>query len=122
MLDWFQRVFPDAVLVANHLDCKSGLRRLHLWNRRFVWPFGSPPRVIGVVREPFEMLVSLYEFWQRCPNHPDPSCEIVCASRNYDFKAFLKLATDGQQVPRYEDFFALRRSCPFCAHERFTGF
>ncbi len=110
MLEWFQRVFPDALVLDQrnyHLDLRAGLRRLHLWNRQRMNPFHHKPRVIGVVREPFEMLVSLYEFWQRCPNHPDPSCEIVNASRNYNFKAFLKLATDGHQVPRYEDFFAL---------------
>jgi len=62
-------------------------------------------RIIGVIREPFEMLVSLYEFWRRHPFPVEPPQPLIRAARTDTFRAFAALAVDGRQLPDYRQFF-----------------
>lgn len=62
-------------------------------------------RIIGVVREPFEMLVSLFEYW-RTFAFPEPPAEpLILRARAGNFREFLRLAVVGGGLPNYETFF-----------------
>jgi len=66
----------------------------------------SSIRIIGVMREPFEMLVSLYEYWQRCDWYPEPLSSFICAARREkDFQKFLYFAIKKTGIEKYEGFF-----------------
>jgi hypothetical protein len=62
-------------------------------------------KIIGVVREPFEMLVSLYEYWRRCEFAAEPSIRLVAAARTGGFREFLQLAVRDRQLPDYRSYF-----------------
>lgn len=127
MFQWFTTAFPDAM----HLDPErphmtvrrslqhmgavatgnpaDGLRLLNPadWIRsRKQRPAAnhSRLRIIGVIREPFEMLVSLYEFWRKTP----PAMEVapfIETARSGTFRDFLWMAVVQKEVPKYEEFF-----------------
>ncbi|MFM9194165.1 MAG: hypothetical protein ACKOWG_00175 [Planctomycetia bacterium] len=113
---WFRTVFPDARLLVpdnHHLPVRAGLElidRLPLAPRRWL-PWRSPPRtggsalVIGVLREPFEMLVSLFEFWRGYPFDPEPEAAFIRCARFGSFPEFVRLAVVDGQLPTYEWFF-----------------
>jgi len=95
---WFAEAFPDARLVApenKHIAVPSALRLL------------APvvPRVIGVLREPFEMMVSLYEYWQQ--GEKPQSNLYARAARECSFRDFLAAGVIGGRAPRYEEFFGV---------------
>jgi hypothetical protein len=126
---WFQDQFPDAVSVEPgnpHVPVRKALQDLGLVAdpgrrpkvvreclrlARKVAPrtFGSQERcdlrIIGVVREPFAMLVSLYEYWRRCEFAEEPTGVLVRAARSSSFRAFLELAVGERQLPNYGTYF-----------------
>lgn len=115
---WFRRVFPDGELleVENpHLPVAAAIKRIRggtparAW-RRFVAPIvrarvPAIPTVVGVIREPFEMLVSLYEYWRRHEFAVEPEAAFIQAARRGTFAAFLRMAVVDGWMPTYESFF-----------------
>jgi hypothetical protein len=95
---WFAEAFSDARLVApenKHIAVPPALRLLA----------PTVPRVIGVLREPFEMMVSLYEYWRQAEN---PQSNLYArAARECSFRDFLAAGVIGGRAPRYEDFFGV---------------
>ncbi len=115
---WFRRAFPDARLLVRdnpHLPVRTALEMIAadgLPVRRSPWlpwrTFSQEPRprvVVGVLREPFEMLVSLFEYWRDFPFAVEPAATVIRAARGGSFVDFLRLAVVDGQVPRYEWFF-----------------
>lgn len=126
MFQWFTTAFPDAM----HLDAErphmnvrrslryigqarspsaaGGLRLLNpvdwLAARKWRAADHSSLRIIGVLREPFEMLVSLYEFWRKTPAEMEVS-PFIDAARNGTFRDFLWMAVVQKEMPKYEEFF-----------------
>lgn len=127
MFQWFTTAFPDAM----HLDperphmnvrrslrftaaggtpaISSGLRLLNPadWlatRRQRIAAANADLRIIGVIREPFEMLVSLYEFWKKTPADMEVS-PFIDAARNGTFRDFLWMAVVQKEMPKYEEFF-----------------
>jgi hypothetical protein len=122
---WFRGVFPDADLVEPgnpHLPVRPALRRLartgpralgsfarHL--ARLTWRLPLARRqvgdvqIFGVVREPFEMLVSLYEFWRRHRFPKEPEARLIRAARSGTFREFLQLAVGEGLLDSYESHF-----------------
>ena len=125
---WFKESFPDAYFVSplnQHFPVAPSLRELRPrgWLRatrklafketlRFMpaamvaplQPWPSRLRIIGVIRDPFEMMVSLYEFWKRHELPPDAPEIIVCARKGV-FRDFLAGCVIGCYIPTYEAFF-----------------
>lgn len=123
---WFHQSFPDAVEVTPgqpHIRVREDLRQLagrgwagrfSRWAGRFraadTLPLADPAavdrvRIIGIVRPPLEMLVSLYEYWRRLETHPAPGNHLITSARCDRFRTFLGHAIRGNRVPRYERFF-----------------
>jgi hypothetical protein len=129
LIEWFRGTFADAAFVeadaplgVSHLPVRESLlrlgvnggygRRLGRVGRRIVRslvPFETPPgsrwRVIGVVREPLEMLVSLYEYWRDYPFEEVPATALIHAARAGSFRGFLNQAVVRGSLPKYENFF-----------------
>lgn len=121
MFQWFTTAFPDAFHLdpnAPHQGVGPGLERLAgrdkrgaLGRLRAIMPrflataaVGRQVRVLGVIREPFESLVSLFEFWRR--GRPGVfGSELMRAAKEGTFGDFLNLAIRERQCPRYVDFF-----------------
>lgn len=123
---WFRRTFPDAVEVdptEPHIDVRRALGHLagsgswSVFGRRSrrgaapttAWS-GDPHaarrvRVVGVVRSPLEMLVSLYEFWRRLDTHPAPGNRLITTARTGTFRQFVQLAICRRRLPSYASFF-----------------
>jgi hypothetical protein len=134
---WFVQTFPDAEYVAPenpHLPVRLGLQRLGLaapepavesprpakqrgFLRRIaglrladVTPPALPPpqpRIIGVIREPFEMLVSLFEYWRRWVFQEEPKDPLIRLARTGTFREFLVLGVAARTLANYETFFDL---------------
>jgi hypothetical protein len=125
--EWFRRSFPDAryvkpghphVAVRRTLAWLSGGRSLSPFERaRYLvrasnWMLPIEPiadihsriRIIGVVREPLEMLASLYEYWRRGDTNPNPRDALVTAAWEGRFPEFVRRAIDGR-LESYHDFF-----------------
>lgn len=62
-------------------------------------------RIIGVVREPFEMLVSLFEYWRTFAFPAPPTQPLILRARSGSFREFLQAAVVDEGLPSYEDFF-----------------
>jgi hypothetical protein len=128
LVSWFQATFPDALFVEppreftiSHLPVRESLERLGLrdvpaeprtvWERYLPgWLSGRPVpaggmRIIGVVREPFEMLVSLYEYWRTYDFPSPPQPLLIRTARERPFRDFLELAVGAEPVQNYHDFF-----------------
>jgi hypothetical protein len=131
LVAWFRGAFPDATFVdppavytISHFAVRESLERLGLatparrgsaaaWQRLARWLPGrtAPPadagglRIIGVVREPFEMLVSLYEYWRTYDFPEPPQPPLIRAARERSFPEFLELAVGDHPVRSYRDFF-----------------
>lgn len=126
---WFHEAFPDATLVDphnQHLPVRPSLERLGevagLPRRpRIVreilrlcddglTTFGlsslrSDIRVIGVIRDPFEMLVSLFEYWCRAGRFEDSDHPFFRAALRGAFRDFVSLAVTDCCAKTYENFF-----------------
>lgn len=130
IVDWFRRTFPDAAFVeadlphgVSHLPVRESLLRLGVVSDRgtnvgrvgreiirAVLPRrGSHEagrwRVIGVVRDPLEMLVSLFEYWRDYPFREVPSSVLIRTARSGSFRDFLRQAVVRGLLPKYENFF-----------------
>ncbi len=125
--EWFRRSFPDAEYVKRghpHVDVRRSLAwlsggqslprlaRLRYLARASNWRLPIEPRrdlpgtirIIGVVREPLEMLASLYDYWRRGEANPDPSDRFVTAAWEGRFAEFARQAIGGR-LPSYTRFF-----------------
>lgn len=130
IVDWFRRTFPDAAFVeadvphaVSHLPVRESLLRMGVLRApgrhvgraarrivRAVLPAEDVNaagrwRVIGVVREPLEMLVSLFEYWRDYPFAEVPSSALIRSARSGSFRDFLRQAVVRGQLPKYENFF-----------------
>lgn len=130
LVSWFRESFsdatfvePPAVFTISHLPVRESLERLGLvhrgdppppprgWQRWLSWAFSQPSddagglRIIGVVREPFEMLVSLYEYWRAYDFPEPPQPLLIRTAREASFREFLALAVGAEPLPTYRDFF-----------------
>jgi hypothetical protein len=126
---WFQTRWSDAAYLdpSNcHLPVRAALQRLgvvaapgrrpkvvreclRLVRRVAPRTFASRNRcdlpIIGVVREPFAMLVSLFEYWRRCEFETEPVGPLVSAARTGSFREFLELAVGERLLINYRAFF-----------------
>lgn len=129
---WFQERFPDACYVdpqRPHMPVHVALESLGLvdkvsWRPRLlreslkVLERGlraihdpSPPcdlRIIGVVRDPFDMLVSLYKYWRRTATPAEDTICLVRTAVAGSFRDFFKVAIVRRRLPKYERFFDFR--------------
>jgi hypothetical protein len=62
-------------------------------------------RIIGVVREPFDMLVSLFEYWRSYDFAEEPVQPLIQRARSGDFRRFLGMAIGEGGLANYESFF-----------------
>lgn len=62
-------------------------------------------RIIGVVREPFEMLVSLFEYWRSYEFAEEPTEPLIRVARQNGFRRFLGMAVGNGGLAPYESFF-----------------
>jgi len=62
-------------------------------------------RIVGVIRNPFDMLVSLFEFWQREPAVAGSEDAFIGCTQHHMFRDFLAAAVIGGRIPSYEEFF-----------------
>lgn len=125
---WFFDTFPDAELLDEenpHLTVGQSLQLMRppRWQKRAVRlgreslrivspylaeqirPFPESLRVIGVLRDPFDMLVSLFEYWRREPFDVEPADPFVQCARRGCFHDFVAAAVIGSRVHTYEQFF-----------------
>jgi hypothetical protein len=63
------------------------------------------PRIVGVIRDPLAMLVSLYEYWRRHDFAVEPTAAFIRCARRDSFPAFVRMAVVDGQAPTYEWFF-----------------
>lgn len=119
---WFRRVFPDGDLLDPenpHLTVASSLAAVQERRKRAGrgWRKWVPallggypkreavPRIVGVIRDPLEMLVSLYEYWRRHDFAVEPTAAFIRCARQDSFHAFVRMAVVDGQAPTYEWFF-----------------
>lgn len=126
---WFCRQFPDAVYVEPgniHLSVRPALERLGLVKapprrprlarnclrlvrpfvpQKLAWTTPCDLKIIGVVREPFEMLVSLYEYWRRCDFQEKSLPRLIRVARSGSFHEFVDVAIGKRRLETYETFF-----------------
>jgi len=125
--EWFRRSFPDARCVKPgqpHLDVRRSLALLsggrslspveRLWHLARIsdWRLAIEPRpdlpasirIIGVVRDPLEMLASLYAHRRRGDGDPTGHDSRVTAARERRFAEFAIWVINGR-LPSYARFF-----------------
>lgn len=126
---WFFETFPDAELLVPenpHLDVASSLQRLLSRDQRrhrivryglrslgmFAPSFAERGRqfplslrVVGALRDPFEMLVSLFEYWKRDPFDVAPTDPFIRCALTGTFHDFVAAAVVGSRIAPYERFF-----------------
>jgi len=125
---WFIATFPDAELLEPdnpHYPVGPSLQRLRprRWQRRFKTlayrslstlspalaapfePLTASLRIVGVIRDPFEMLVSLFEFWKREPAVTHSPDAFIGCTRHHTFRDFLAAAVIGGRIQNYAEFF-----------------
>ena len=130
MVKWFRATFPDAAFVTpdpihpvSHLSVRESLDRLGIAPQplrflgrsgrnavgnlaRHILPFPQPQlRIIGVVREPMAMLVSLFEYWQSYDFGAEPITPLIAAAKTGSFPIFLERAILRRELPKYDNFF-----------------
>jgi len=128
MMAWFRGLFEDAAYVEPgncHMPVRMSLERLGLvaarprrrLQREILRLVGqiaprliadSPKvdlKIIGVVREPFEMLVSLYEYWRRYEFHEEPEATLIQIARTGTFREFLTQAVGERLLANYHTYF-----------------
>lgn len=77
-------------------------------------------RIIGVVREPFDMLVSLFEYWRRFEFAVEPAQPFIACARKGTFREFITMAVVDRMAVNYYDFFDL--GGPAAANTRLLDF
>lgn len=130
MVKWFRETFPDAAFVkpdpihpVSHLSVRESLDHLGIAPQslrflgrsgrnavgslaRHILLFPRPPlRIIGVVREPLAMLVSLFEYWKSYDFGAEPITPLIRAAKTGSFKTFLEHAILRRELPKYDNFF-----------------
>ena len=130
MVKWFRATFPDAAFVkpdpihpVSHLSVRESLDLLGIapqslrflgrsWRNavgnlaRHILPHQPPPlRIIGVVREPLAMLVSLFEYWKSYDFGTEPITPLIAAAKTDSFRTFLERAILRRELPKYDNFF-----------------
>lgn len=131
---WFKATFQDAVYIEpnptyeiSHYDVKKSLQHLKpnpKWHERILDKIFDNKfqidstidslRIIGVLRDPFDMLVSLYEYWRNIDRSQfkEPKLiPLIIAAREESFTHFLALALDKHPVVSYRDFFDVGGVC-----------
>lgn len=131
--EWFRSVFPDATFAdppehydVSHLPVRASLERLGIvpppsprWPARagrllgrvarragIAWPVSHcKTRVIGVMREPFQMMVSLFEYWRHYPFKSEPGQPLIVTARVGTFHDFVHAAVVDRMLLNYETFF-----------------
>jgi hypothetical protein len=115
-------VFPDGDLLDPenpHLTVASSLAAVQARRKRAGrgWRKWVPallggcpkreavPRIVGVIRDPLAMLVSLYEYWRRHDFAVEPTAAFIRCARQDSFHAFVRMAVVDGQAPTYEWFF-----------------
>ena len=68
-------------------------------------PLHASLRIVGVIRDPFDMLVSLFEFWKREPAVADSKDAFIGCTQHHTFRDFLAAAVIGGRIQSYEQFF-----------------
>lgn len=134
MSAWFRESFPDATNVDAtdpHVDVRAAIERLGLVRgsrkpgkllqkcfhpfQKILSIFNEPERcdlrIIGVVREPFELLVSLYEYWRRIEFQEEPDSRLIRAARTQGFRTFVECAVVDRRLATYEKFFDVGGPC-----------
>ena len=130
---WFRSAFPDAVFAeppeahdVSHLAVRASLERFGLveppdlrvaprvgrFLARTARRLGAgaivprcPVRILGVMREPFDTIVSLYEYWRHYPFETEPGQPFMRIARTGPFADFVHAAVvDGMLLP-YNVFF-----------------
>ena len=125
---WFIETCPDAELLLPenpHYPVALSLRRLRPNTvqrqlRRFTRrglallspkladrsrPLHESLRIVGVMRDPFEMLVSLFEFWKQEPSLAENTDPFIHSARHHTFRDFVTAAVVGGRIATYEKFF-----------------
>jgi hypothetical protein len=130
LVKWFRATFPDARFInpdpihpVSHLSVRESLDRLGIAPQPFrflgrsgrnavgslarhILPFPQPQlRIIGVVREPMSMLVSLFEYWKTYDFGTEPITPLIAAARTGSFPTFLHRAVVRRELPKYDNFF-----------------
>lgn len=130
LVKWFRATFPDAAFVkpdpihpVSHLSVRESLDHLGIAPQslrflgrsgrnavgslaRHILLFPRPPlRIIGVVREPLAMLVSLFEYWKSYDFGAEPITPLIRAAKTGSFKTFLEHAILRRELPKYDNFF-----------------
>jgi hypothetical protein len=129
LTDWFRGLFPDAAYVEPgncHMPVRMSLEQLGLVaprrrrsrlvrtclrvvNQIAPRPACDTPRVdlkiIGVLRDPFEMIVSLYEYWRRYEFDEEPEATLIHTARTGTFREFLALAVGERLLANYHTYF-----------------
>ena len=77
-------------------------------------------RIIGVVREPFEMLVSLFEYWRSYAFEEEPTQPLIQCARRGTFRGFVAMAVAEGGLANYDDFFDMHG--PAAANTRLLDF
>lgn len=130
---WFRSAFPDAAFVeppemydVSHLPVRASLvglglcpppgMRLHDRLGRYlagsarrlgagaIIP-GCRTRIIGVMREPFDILVSLFEYWRHYPFETEPDTPLTVIARRGTFSEFVHAAVVDGMLWSYDVFF-----------------
>jgi len=130
LIVWFREAFPDSHYVVPghwHLPVREGLEQLGLTprprrarglrtcirmlSRAWGTTAAAPPRcdlrIIGVIREPFEMLISLFEYWRRYDFEVEPKDRLIQIARQGTFREFLSLGVRSRRLASYDSFFDL---------------
>jgi hypothetical protein len=130
---WFRSAFPDAVVPdppeftdVSHVAVRASLERFGLVaapmpmfdnpacrilsrTARRLDTVGflrrCPTRIIGVIRDPLEMLSSLYEFWRHYPFPAAPGQPFIVIARTRAFRDFVHAAVVDRMLLNYERFF-----------------
>lgn len=118
---------PNSILKISHSGVKSSIQHLEPnpeWHERLLnkvfenkFEIESPLdnlRIIGVLRDPFDMLVSLYNFWRNTErsNFLEPELPpLIITAREKSFTQFLAMAVGEHPIGTYRDFFDVGGRC-----------
>jgi hypothetical protein len=123
--DWFRDTFEDAQFLekerlhkrVSHLNIRGAIDIVRSKQKNTFWRNNSdsnPPialnelRIIGVLRDPFDMLISLYTYWKHVPFSAFGVTElpiIIQTAREETFCRFLEVAVLEKKIESYHAFF-----------------
>ena len=128
LAQWFRETCPDATYLnpSNpHLPVGESLRLLRqqlarspagrlrdvgartarrIGLRSSAWPDPSW-RIFGVLRDPFELMISLYEYWRTYPFEPGRRQPLIECAIRHTFRDFVAASVIGKAIAPYEVFF-----------------